>query len=446
MEHVDPERILEHVRPLVVVIDGTGTVVSVHGGYGGFFGHDITRWSGASVFDFVAPEQIDELATYFLESTGRSADARALPLPFRLSVIGADGRHHPVDVIPASDPAEDAEPAWVVTIVPLELQSSVARSLEAEMAGAPRRRVKELLAEELFVENDHYSSRWFLIDLSHASGPTVTTARAEDEPLADALAEEIAHHGWRPWGNVAAGALQPLTADELPEGPRRIAADRGWRRVSVTPIHVHGTLLGAYLLFGRVPDDFDVTEVNANVAARVQRLVDATALLVDRWHDRDRLVAAATRDPLTGLANRDAFADALAECADEATLLYIDVDRFKAVNDRHGHEVGDRVLVEVASRIVEACRPNDVVARFGGDEFVVLLNGVDVADGTLIGERIVQTVAAPLTGIEGVEQVTVSIGLAPVVRRDDVVQAADTAMLQAKRSGRARLVAVEEER
>ncbi len=441
---MDPERILEHLRPLVIVVDGTGTVISIHGGYGGFFGYDLAEWVGSSVFRFVAPEQVDELATYFLESTSRSVDARALPLPFRLSVVGADGRHHPVDVIPAGEPTDSDDPSWVVTIVPLELQSSVARSLEAEMAGAPRRRVKELLTEELLVENNHYSSRWFLVDLSHASGPTVTTARTEDDPMAEALGEEIAHHGWRPWGNVAAGSLQALEADELPEAPRRIAAERRWRRISVTPIHVHGTLVGAYLLFGRVPDDYDVNEINANVAARVQRLVDATALLIDRWHDRDRLVAAATRDPLTGLANRDAFADALAECADEATLLYLDVDRFKAVNDRHGHEVGDRVLVAVASRIVEACRPNDVVARFGGDEFVVLLNGVDAAHGTLIGERIVDAVAAPLADVDGVDRVTVSVGLAPVVRRDDAVQAADTAMLEAKRSGRARLVVVED--
>lgn len=441
---MDADQILDALRPLVLVVDGTGTVVEARGGYGGFLGHDVSTWRGTSVFDHVASHQVDELAAYFIESVERSADSRALPLPFRISVTGADGLEHSVDIIPAEDPDAGSEIRWIVSVVPVELQASVSRSLEAEMAGAPREVVKRLLTEELAIDNLHYSSRWFLVDLTGPSGPTVTTARASEEPMAAAVAEEITRHGWRPWGGVDAGDLATIVLDDLPEGPRAVALERGWRRVSVTPVHSGGTLVAAYLLFSRVPDDFDVHEVNSNVLSRVRRLVDATALLIARWHDRDRLVAAATRDPLTGLANRDAFADALGDCADEATLLYIDVDRFKAVNDRHGHDVGDRVLVEVAARIVAACRPNDVVARFGGDEFVVLLNGIDVSQGEEIGGRIVDSVGAPLAGVEEVERVTVSVGLAPVVRRDDAVETADRAMLEAKRAGRARLVTADE--
>ncbi|HEY1118411.1 MAG TPA: GGDEF domain-containing protein [Acidimicrobiales bacterium] len=438
---MEADKILAALRPLVLVVDGTGTVVDVRGGYGGFLGHDPAGWLGASVFDHIPSHQVDELATYFIESGGRSADSRSLPLPFRLAVIGTDGLEHPVDVIPSEDPDAGDETRWIVAVVPLALQSSVSRSLEAEMAGEPRQRVKQLLTEELAVDNVHYSSRWFLVDLTGAAGPTVTTARTSEEPMAAALAEEITHHGWRPWGGVEPGTLATRALDDLPELPRAIAAERTWRRIAIAPVHAGGSLVAAYLLFGRVPDDYDVEEINANVLSRVRRLVDATALLIARWHDRDRLVAAATRDPLTGLANRDAFADALAGCADQATLLYIDVDRFKAVNDRHGHDVGDRVLVEVADRIVTACRPSDVVARFGGDEFVVLLNGVGEAGAEEVGQRIVDSVAAPLEGVEHLDRVTVSVGLAPVVRRDDAVETADRAMLEAKRSGRGRLVA-----
>lgn len=432
------------MRPLVLVVDGAGTVADVRGGNGGFFGHDIALWVGASVFDHIAAHQVDELATYFIESVQRSADSRSLPLPFRLAIVGTDGIEHDVDIIPAEHPDMNDGTQWVVTVVPVALQASVSRSLEAEMAGAPRQRVKQLLTEELVVDNQHYSSRWFLVDLTAATGPTVTTARDRDEPMAAAIAEQVTHHGWRPWGGAPAGELTTLHAADLPTRLQGIAAEHRWRRISVTPVHVDGTLAAAYLLFGRVPDDYDVTEVNSNVRSRVRRLVDATALLIARWHDRDRLVAAATRDPLTGLANRDAFADALAGCAEKATILYIDVDRFKAVNDQHGHDVGDRVLVEIARRIVAACRPNDVVARFGGDEFVVLLNGVGLEHGRQIGERIVEMVAAPNEDLAYLDPVTVSVGLAPVVQRDDAVQAADTAMLRAKRDGRARLVTAEQ--
>jgi diguanylate cyclase (GGDEF)-like protein len=440
---VDAERILEALRPLVLVVDGAGTVSDVRGGYGGFFGHDVTQWVGASVFDHVAPDQVDELATYFIEGAQRSADSRSLPLPFRLAIVGADGLEHDVDIIPAEHHAADDASTWVVTVVPVALQASVSRSLEAEMAGAPRPRVKQLLTEELVVDNRHYSSRWFLVDLTGATGPGVTTARAQDAPMAAAIAEQVVHHGWRPWGHAPAGELTPLDVAELPAGLQAIATEHRWRRVAVTPVHVDGSLAAAYLLFGRVPDDYDVNEVNSNVLSRVRSLVDATALLIARWHDRDRLVAAATRDPLTGLANRDAFADALAECAEQATLLYVDVDRFKAVNDHLGHDVGDRVLVEIARRIVAACRPNDVVARFGGDEFVVLLNGVGPERGRQIGERIVSAAAEPHEGLEALDPVTVSVGMAPVLHRDDALQAADAAMLRAKRNGRARLVSSE---
>jgi len=198
--------------------------------------------------------------------------------------------------------------------------------------------------------------------------------------------------------------------------------------------------VAAYVLVGRVPADYDVSQVNANVLARIQLLVDATSLLMARWRDRDRLVEAATRDPLTGLANRDAFADVMAGAGDLAALLYIDVDHFKSVNDRYGHEVGDRVLVEIGRRIVEACRPTDTVARFGGDEFVVLLDDVDAEHAQQVGERIVELVGAPMIEVDGLDPVTVSVGLAVLVSSDDVIDAADRAMLQAKRSGRGRLV------
>jgi diguanylate cyclase (GGDEF)-like protein len=121
-------------------------------------------------------------------------------------------------------------------------------------------------------------------------------------------------------------------------------------------------------------------------------------------------------------------------------VLYIDVDRFKEVNDRWGHAVGDRVLAQLAERIERSCRPRDVVARFGGDEFVVLLRDVDQAGAERIGERIVAAAGAPLELPDGPERVTLSIGLAPVCSDTDPVDVADRAMMSAKRLGRDRLV------
>ncbi len=429
---------LAALRPLVLVVDGAGAVLDAHGGYGGVGGYVAEDFVGRSVFDFVAPDAVDELASYFIEAADRSADALALPLPFRVDVVDADGCRQPVDVIPTGAPPAEGELRWVVTIVPVEQQTSVSRSLEAEMAGAPRDVVKRMLTAELMVDNASYGTRWYLVDLDRAEGVTVTGAGDDDE-VVERIADEV-RRGWRPWGGVASGDTAVLPLDELPDAVADVVHARNERRVAVTPIHVDGSLVAAYLSFARVPADFDVSRINSNVLQRIQRLANATALLIARWHDRDRLVAAATRDPLTGLANRDAFADALAGVSGPATLLYVDVDHFKSVNDRYGHDTGDRVLVEISERIADACRPADVVARFGGDEFVVLLEGVDQQTACAIGERILERVQAPFTGLEELAGVTVSVGLAEAVDGSDVVVAADQAMLRAKRAGRGRIV------
>ena len=121
-------------------------------------------------------------------------------------------------------------------------------------------------------------------------------------------------------------------------------------------------------------------------------------------------------------------------------MLYVDVDRFKDVNDRWGHAIGDRVLVEIARRIARSCHPDDLVARFGGDEFVVLLRGVDAATADVVGRRVLANAAAPLRMDDGPDRVTLSVGVALAASGEDPVDAADRAMLTAKRLGRDRIV------
>ncbi len=437
---MDATKILSHVRAAVLVVDGDGVIEDVRGGHGGLLGRDVQDLAGTSVFDHVVAEDINGLATYFIDAAETSLATASLPAPFRVHMLGEEGMSHPVEVIPTGiDDGGDAW-KWIVLVVPLALSASVVRPLEAEMAGATRDEVKSLLVEELAVDNEQYTSRGFLVELHGADRPTVWGSRPDDQPIVDVLKTLVAEEGWRPWGGVAAGETAPLSADEFAQPLRSIVVDRGWRRASVTPVHLDGELIAAFLLLGRVPADYDTNFVPAIAQDRCKRVVDAAALLFARWRDQDRLVAAATRDPLTGLANRDAIVDELA-AGGRTAVLYIDVDHFKQVNDRHGHETGDRVLIEVAQRIVRACRPVDVVARYGGDEFVVLLHDVDHETALSIGERIVQFVDEPLSTTPHVERVTVSVGLADITVADEAVDQADRAMLRAKRHGRHRLVA-----
>lgn len=435
-----PEEVLASIRPLVITVDALGTVTDVHGGFGGFFGLDLGSQIGASVFDFVAPDDIDELATYFAESTDHTGDELALTLPFRVGLVGSDGLAQPVDIIPTGYQDPSGSQGWLVVIVPIALSTAATRSLDAEMAGASRQQVRELLTEELAVDNESYGSRWFLIDLDDVTAETVTTSRPEDQPMAQALRDAI-QAGWGPWAPMDPGEASAMRVADLDPAITALAAPRAWRRVVVAPVHADERCVAAYVQFSRVPDTLALDEVAANVQARIQRLVDVTALLITRWHDRDLLVAAATRDPLTGLANRDAFATALAGAPVPAAVLYIDLDRFKAINDQWGHQVGDQVLVEAARRVRGASGPDALVARLGGDEFVVHLPGATIRVAHEVAERVTAAVAEPMPD-DGPPQVTISVGLATVDGDGDgdAVDLADRAMLRAKQEGRARVV------
>jgi diguanylate cyclase (GGDEF)-like protein len=160
----------------------------------------------------------------------------------------------------------------------------------------------------------------------------------------------------------------------------------------------------------------------------------------------------AQRDPLTGLWNASAFADAVdglvAARSGPLSLLFLDVDRFKSVNDTWGHVIGSAVLAGLARTLANAVRAGDVVARYGGDEMTVLLPGVDADDARVIAERLRAAVAAfALPSAPGV-RVTVSVGIASWPRHAadtaGLIGAADAAMYAAKAQARNRVCVADE--
>jgi diguanylate cyclase (GGDEF)-like protein/PAS domain S-box-containing protein len=164
----------------------------------------------------------------------------------------------------------------------------------------------------------------------------------------------------------------------------------------------------------------------------------------------DELAFRASHDLLTQLLNRAAFMERLEARARPTTqsdelfgVLLLDIDRFKAFNDEHGHLFGDQLLLAVARRLHAAVRPNDVVARLGGDEFAVLLHGLDgERRATAMAERIMQTFSQPFTLNRHYAHASVSVGVAvsgAINRRpEDLLRAADTALYDAKALGRGR--------
>jgi diguanylate cyclase (GGDEF)-like protein len=218
---------------------------------------------------------------------------------------------------------------------------------------------------------------------------------------------------------------------------------------------------------GRTDRELSSPQSDDKLEWAISELMDVLAERADDPHAQAALRALreaftvvrtrASTDPLTGLMNRASFdrvlPEALARVArtkSEAALLFMDLDGFKSVNDKNGHPAGDTLLKEVAQRVMSSVREDDLLARYGGDEFVVLLDSLSER-GVIhaIATRIIDTLSAPLS-VDGLEvRLSVSIGVAMfpdhAQTASELVLRADAAMYWAKHEGGDRYMVWREE-
>jgi two-component system cell cycle response regulator len=211
------------------------------------------------------------------------------------------------------------------------------------------------------------------------------------------------------------------------------------------PMILRGFDLGAN---DHVQRPVDPNELRARVRNQIRR---------KRYQERlraelDRSLEMAVTDGLTGLRNRRYITSHLEGLlrAGGAALLMVDVDRFKAVNDTHGHAAGDEVLREVAQRLKQPLRATDVVARFGGEEFVVAMAAADAEEAMQVAERLRQSLVETPVELDRMAPlfITASIGVAVSRLGDtlhDLTSAADAALYRAKANGRNRVELAEPE-
>lgn len=184
---------------------------------------------------------------------------------------------------------------------------------------------------------------------------------------------------------------------------------------------------------------------------KATRIAGSQTDITSRKQNEWRLLQQALHDPLTGLHNRSYFLSELERVRREAAveggrlfgLLFLDLDRFKLVNDSLGHVVGDQLLVKIAEQLRECVRPGDIICRLGGDEFALLVDDLkDAEDATRLARRIQQKLEEPLrVGKQEVfTAVSIGIALSSDGRRtpEEMLRDADTAMYRAKAGGRAR--------
>jgi diguanylate cyclase (GGDEF)-like protein len=232
-----------------------------------------------------------------------------------------------------------------------------------------------------------------------------------------------------PWATARATGQAVVCAglDGLPADLRAIAEREGLGGYWIQPVMVppEPVLITLWMQAGGYPP-----AVHSQGMELAHSIVD----VIMRWRDQQRRIDhAAFHDELTGLPNRKAFFQAL-ESAPPGAVLYCDLDDFKPVNDAHGHAAGDAVLREIASRLRDAVRNDDLVARIGGDEFAVLCPGSTVADTTVLVERITTAVAVPIRVGDADVEVGISIGVAHTTTSLDEASlaAADRALYEMK--------------
>jgi diguanylate cyclase (GGDEF)-like protein len=203
----------------------------------------------------------------------------------------------------------------------------------------------------------------------------------------------------------------------------------------------------------------EIQSLNTDLELRVQTRTaelqgvnqDLRREISERRRAEERLIHDALHDALTGLPNRNLFIERIENCLRYArrykdyrfAVLFIDLDRFKIVNDSLGHLVGDQLLIAIAQRLAQCMRAIDTVARLGGDEFTILLEQVkEDIDAIRVAERIQEALKLPFT-LEGhmifsSASVGIAIGSAEYTNREDLLRDADIAMYKAKEMGRSR--------
>ncbi len=433
--------VFDTLTDVVVAVDDRGVLTFANRFARHFLGYDDVELQGQSIAEFIQP---DDLVRALEVMSLMIDDGLVVPVtPAVYQLIHADGTLWPIEINGTTIPSEDGTGEWLLIVGRYSgdrhLQERIVGLLTS---GAP---IPEVVALVPDFGRWRHPREYYAVH--YLDGDDHRTVGSD---LAGVLVDLAEGDGESPWALAAINGGETLVeVAQLPPSLRARAETEGlaacWAVAVPDPLHATPAVLIAWSReHGPAPS---VHRYSLEVMAQSLRLIL-------QWRAQvTELELAARIDPLTGIANRAGFFEVLQRRAESATLadadhiavLYVDLDGFKAVNDQHGHTVGDAVLAIVAQRISHALRASDVVARLGGDEFAVLCReSASQTDVTGVADRITAAVAEPIEIDGETIEIGASIGIASS-RREDVraspgrlVDRADRALYRAKAAGRGR--------
>lgn len=428
---IHPQILIDNIPLGVFVSDLAGRVHHMNRRAAAMTGYTEQNVVGRSVLEFVESEDLDFLASSLIHGADYAGQVMG---PIRLRYRAADGSTQWTECWAYECPPEFGIDGYIVTMSTESVTDNLSNAVRDIASGEPLDR--SLLSVARAVNG------YPLV----ADG-TVMTRRGErldlvgNWPFAERqFVDEVS----MPWHTVMTSAT-PLDLDvaALPEPARSRASDAGYRSIWIRPVVTQSQNLAAVFVAWRYEPGF----ASPNQERHLDETVGVARLAFDHDEHRAQLQRAALTDHLTGLGNRVLLARHLEDIDDGSfTALYIDLDRFKLVNDNHGHDVGDSLLAAAAQRVLSAVRSSDAVFRMGGDEFVILSRlpsgGSDAEQPSgELAQRVVDLLSEPFIIGGQTLRIGASVGLA--LRQHDevpdhVIRRADRALLEAKRAGKSR--------
>ncbi|MCW2473981.1 MULTISPECIES: EAL domain-containing protein [unclassified Symbiopectobacterium] len=447
----------ERLRRLSLVADATDTavlisdaqwqIIYVNVGFVHMFGWTADEAIGQRPIALISPQQ-DSVMVEGLRTILRSGK----PFEREEVLVGKHGQRYWAKVI--SNPVMNAEGSLLYTVSTLTDITSAKmhevlqhQALEALVAERPLAEVLNLMCREVeriapdiaatILEVDNYGK------LHPLAGPSMPDEYSQALD-GSSIGPKAGACGTAAFRNEVV-IVDDIATDPLWEGYRQLILPLGYIGCWSTPVrNNHGQVIATFALYFRTPR-------NTMARAFHQGLIDACthlcALALVREHERQRMRQLAFYDSLTGMPNRsllEATTDQAIAAAtrddDEMAFLFIDLDRFKQINDSLGHPAGDELLRQVAARLRHELRAVDIAGRLSGDEFVVILPGCGMGQ---VGDRVEQlqsVLAEPMLLLGTSVSISASVGIAmfPTDGRDldTLLHRADMAMYQAKSGGR----------